>query len=161
LYTTTDDPAYRRFYSERETSRAFWESLFERILAAAQAPERAEYQLAVCLQTGELIGTCGVRIEIPEHKQASFGCAIAQPHWGKGLAYEAAWHLIDYGFSSLPIHRLYAETIRENKRARALAEKLRMRLEGELRQHKFFQGRWWDTIVYAVLKNEWNTQSTW
>jgi RimJ/RimL family protein N-acetyltransferase len=158
FYATSDDPEYQQFYSKRETSRAFWQALFERILSATQAPERTQYQLAVCLHTGELVGTCGVRIEVPEHQQASFGCAIARPSWGKGLAYEAASHLIDYGFSSLPIHRLYAETIRENKRARALAEKLGMRVEGELQHHKFFQGRWWDTIIYAVLKEEWNAR---
>ena len=155
FYATANDPDYRQYYSERETTRAFQRELFDRILAESEASPRTKYQLAICLKTGELIGTCGVRLEVPEHQQASFGCAIARGYWGRGYAFEAARHLLDFGFSSLSIHRIYAETIGENARARALAEHLGMKLEGELRQHKYFRGRWWNTVIYAVLKSEW------
>ncbi len=155
FYATTNDPQYRQFYSERETGRDFWRELFDRILAGAEAAERSSYQLAVCLSKGELIGTCGVRIEDTEHQRASFGCAIARGYWGKGYAFEASQGVIEFGFTSLPIHRIYAETISENTRARALAERLGMRMEGQLRHHKFFRGRWWDTVIYAILKDEW------
>ena len=46
-----------------------------------------------------------------------------------------SWSLdgkINLFFNSLPVHRIYAETISENTRARALAERLGMRLEGQL-----------------------------
>ena len=76
--------------------------------------------------------------------------------WGQGYAYEASRRIMDYGFSSLPIHRVYVETISENARARALAQRLGMRMEGELRHHRFIRGRWWDTVICAVLKDEWN-----
>lgn len=155
FYETSNDPEYRQFYSEREATEAYWRQLFDRILAGTAALERKSFQLAVCLQTGELVGTVGVRIESPEHQQASFGCAISRAQWGQGLAYEASRHIIDFGFSSLPIHRIYAETNSENRRARALLERLGMRLEGELQQHRFFRGRWWDTALYAVLEDEW------
>jgi RimJ/RimL family protein N-acetyltransferase len=155
FYATSNHSEYQKFYSEHETTRAFFQDLFERIQSGAQAPHRTKYQLAVCLQPGDLIGTCGIRIESTDHQQASFGCAIARDYWGKGYAYEASRCIIDFGFSSLPIHRTYAETISANTRARALAERLGMRLEGELRHHKFFRGRWWDTVIYAVLKDEW------
>jgi RimJ/RimL family protein N-acetyltransferase len=29
-----------------------------------------------------------------------------------------------------------------------------MRLEGELRHNRFFRGRWWNTVIYALLKDE-------
>ncbi len=155
FYGTSNDPEYRQFYSEQETTESFWQEIFERILSGTKAPKRTSYQLAVCLNTGELAGTVGVRIESRDNRQASYGCAIARAHWGKGLAYEASHRLLDYGFSALPIHRIYAETNGENKRARLLAEHLGMRLEGELRQNRFFRGRWWDTAIYAILKDEW------
>jgi RimJ/RimL family protein N-acetyltransferase len=156
FYATSNDPEYRKFYSERETTRSFWQDIFHRILDGAEAPDRTKYQLAVCLKTGELIGTCGVRIKVLDHQQASFGCAVAREYWGKGFAYEASRHVMGFGFSSLPIHRIYAETISQNVRARALAERLGLRLEGEFMQHKFFRGRWWDTCIFAILKDEWN-----
>jgi RimJ/RimL family protein N-acetyltransferase len=30
-----------------------------------------------------------------------------------------------------------------------------MRLEGELKQHRFLKGRWWNTVIYAILQDEW------
>ena len=155
LYATTDDPAYCRYYAEEEMTGAFWSDLLARIVASAQATPRTAYQLAICLPDGALVGTCGVRLESAEHQRASFGCAIARAHWGQGYAFEASRHIIDLGFSSLPLHRLYAEIIADNVRAQALARRLGMQLEGRLRHHKFFRGRWWDTLIYAILAGEW------
>ena len=155
LYATTQDPEYRRFYSEAEMTPAFWRDLLERIVVGAGASPRTAYQLAVCLPDGELIGTCGVRLESAVDRQASFGCAIARAHWGRGYALEASRRIIDHGFAALSIHRLYAEVIAENRRARALAERLGLRLEGELRHSRYFRGRWWDTALYAILEEEW------
>lgn len=155
FYATTDDPAYRQYYAEGEMTRAFWRDLLARIIASAEATPRTAYQLAICLPVGELVGTCGVRLESAEHQRASFGCAIARAHWDHGYALEASRRVIDLGFSSLPIHRLYAEIVADNARAQALAQRLGMRLEGRLRHHKFFRGRWWDTVIYAVLADEW------
>jgi [ribosomal protein S5]-alanine N-acetyltransferase len=30
-----------------------------------------------------------------------------------------------------------------------------MRLEGRLREKEWMKGRWWDTLLYAVLRDEW------
>ena len=40
--------------------------------------------------------------------------------------------------------------------ARALAERLGMKLEEEFKQVKFFHSRGWDVVVYAISKNEWH-----
>jgi RimJ/RimL family protein N-acetyltransferase len=37
-------------------------------------------------------------------------------------------------------------------------EKLGMRQEGRLRENEYFKGRWWDTLLYAILDYEWQTQ---
>jgi RimJ/RimL family protein N-acetyltransferase len=30
-----------------------------------------------------------------------------------------------------------------------------MRQEGRLRESKYYKGRWWDTLIYAILEDEW------
>lgn len=160
FYANTTDPEHQRFYSERETTPEFTRHIFDMIRGYADAAERTKYQLAICLPTGELIGTCGVRTESEEHRNGSYGCGIGRPYWGQGYAYEASHTIINFGFIELGLHRIYAETISENVRASALAERLGMKLEGELREAKFFNGRWWDVALYAVLENEWNRQQT-
>ena len=77
-------------------------------------------------------------------------------YWGEGLAYEASRRIVAYGFSTLRMQRIFAETISENGRARALAERLGMRLEGELVRNRFFRARWWNTVIYALLADEWS-----
>jgi [ribosomal protein S5]-alanine N-acetyltransferase len=156
FFATANDPEYQKYYSEQETTREFWQDLFARILSGAKPTARTKYQLAICLPEGELIGTCGVRLEDIDNQQASFGCAISRKYWGKGYAYEAACSILSFGFSSLPVHRIYAETISENSTARALAERLGMRLEAVLKDTKYFRGRWWDSVIYAVLNEEWD-----
>jgi RimJ/RimL family protein N-acetyltransferase len=64
--------------------------------------------------------------------------------------------LIEYGVSNLLIERIFAETLAENANARALAERLGMKLEEEFKQVKFFHSRGWDVVVYAISKNEWH-----
>jgi len=159
FFQTSQDPQYQQFYSEKETGREFWRSIFDKILTSTNAEERLKFQMAICLKSGEIIGTCGFRIEDLENRQASFGCAVARPYWGKGLAFEASHRILSYAFSELPVHRVYAETISENTHARLLAERLGMKLEGVLRQNRFFRGRWWNTAIYAILKNEWENIS--
>ncbi len=58
------------------------------------------------------------------------------------------------GISFLALWRLTVYNA-ENRSAVVLAERLGMRLEGCLRQSQSMKGRWWDTLVYAVLKQEW------
>lgn len=159
FYATTNDPEYQQFYAKEETTRPFWQKIFSRILEGTTAVERTQYQLAICLPDSRLIGTCGVRLEDVTHQQASFGCAIGRPYWGHGYATEAAQELFDFGFSQLPVHRIYAETNAENHRARALAAHLGMRLEGILQHNKYFRDRWWDTAVYAILRGEWEANN--
>lgn len=156
FFATTNDPEYQQFYAEDEMTRPSWQKIFANILEGTTAVPRTSYQLAICLPDETLIGTCGLRLEDVTNKQASFGCAIGRPYWGHGYATEACRSLFNFAFNQLDIHRIYAETKARNHRARALAEQLGMQLEGILRQTQFFRGTWWDTAVYAILKDEWS-----
>jgi [ribosomal protein S5]-alanine N-acetyltransferase len=159
FFATTNEPEFREYYPEHETTRPFLQDVFNHILAASQETNRMKYQLGICLPSGKLIGTCGVRIEDIENRQASFGCAVARDYWGNSFAYEASHAIIDFAFSSLPVRRVFAETNADNQRARRLAERLGMRQEALLKEIKFFRDRWWDTAVYAVLKDEWGRRA--
>ena len=97
-----------------------------------------------------------IRTESAEHRQGSIGCSLAIEHWSKGYAAEAMQAAIALGFETLNLHRIYAETISENKAAIALAQRIGMRIEGELKASQQFKDKWWNQTILGILKSEWH-----
>lgn len=153
------DPRYHRFYpstgSNEEQARAF----VGMFLAQQQAQPRIKFQLAVTLQeNGQLIGNCGVRLKEADALEADIGYELAPEHWGRGYATEAARAMTAFGFNQLGVHRIWSWCIADNVGSAHVLEKLGMRQEGRLRENEFFKDRWWDTLLYAMLVDEWRTQ---
>ena len=79
------------------------------------------------------------------------GWIYSRRFWRQGYAYEAARALIDYGFGSLGLHKVCAETI-DRVKSVPLMKKLGMQEEGVFRRHTKNQaGRWADLYWYAIL----------
>ncbi|MCL6271594.1 GNAT family N-acetyltransferase [Sansalvadorimonas sp. 2012CJ34-2] len=151
------DTKYQRFYDEEDCSTSKARELVQLFIAQALESPRSKYQLAVTLKsTGQFIGTCGLRLE-GEH-QASMGCGLARGFQTTGYALEAASGLIDFGFNHLDIHRIYADTIGKNRAAIRLCQSLGMRQEALFRENRYFKQQWWDTVIMALLKQEWTSR---
>ncbi|HEX5346929.1 MAG TPA: GNAT family protein [Pseudonocardiaceae bacterium] len=120
---------------------------------AKQTP-RTEYYLAVTTHTDErLIGF--VRLGLSGVQAAKLGAAIAAAHWGHGYAHDAARTLIDFGFTTLALHRISGAIGPDNAASIALVTRLGFTEEGRLRDHVFTNGAWRDSILYSVLSHEW------
>lgn len=154
FWELTSDPKYQRFYSEADSSEQKARELVNMFAEQAQQANRTQYQMAIELkETSALIGTAGLRIEADQ--QASVGCGVGRPNQSAGYAEEAMAALLDYGFNTHNLHRVYAETIADNKAAIKLCKKLGMREEARFIENRFFKGRWWSTVVMAMLQSEW------
>lgn len=150
----SQDAKYQRFYDEDDCDPNKYRQLTELFVAQSVESPRQAYQLAVELKsTNEFIGTVCLRLE--QNRQASMGCAFSRASQGSQLAQEAAFKLADFGFKELGVHRIYAETISRNLAAINLCRRLGMRKEAHLKEHRFFKGQWWDTVIMAVLHSEW------
>ena len=132
---------------------------FVRMFIARRDEEpRTKFQLAITLASnGQLIGNCGIRKETPDTQEADIGYELDPHYWGRGYATEAAHAILAFGFRELALHRIWAWCIAENAASAHVLEKLGMRQEGHLRQNEWMQGRWWDTLLYAILEHEWQT----
>nr|WP_315485421.1 GNAT family protein [uncultured Undibacterium sp.] len=145
---------YQRFYSEQDSVPEKYKDLTQLFIRQSKEIPRTAFQLAIELkESGDLIGTVCLRLE-PDN-QASMGCGLARQYQGRNLMQEAAVALADFGFMELNVHRIYAETISANHAAIALCEQLGMRKEALFRENRYFKGRWWDTVVMALLRSEW------
>ena len=119
---------------------------------------RTRYQLAITLRVeGRLIGSCGIRMETVDSRQANIGYELAPDYWGEGYATEAARAILAFGFGELRLHRIWARCVAENAASYRVLEKIGMRREGCLREEEWMKGQWWDTLVYGILDHEWKS----
>ena len=152
------DPLYLRYYEWTEKDRTP-ESVQEFVgwfLDHQKQQPRIKFQLAVTLKSNrQLIGNCGIRLDTAGAFQADIGYELDPKHWNQGYATEAAHAMVDFGFSSFGLHRVWSWCVAENTGSAHVLEKLGMRLEGRLRDNEYYKDRWWDTLMYGILTDEW------
>ena len=105
-----------------------------------------------------LIGWCSISIRYDELQQGELAYALNPRFWGKGYATEAAHRGLDYGFSELKLHRIFATCRPENVGSWRVLEKVGLRREGHLRQHRWIRDAWQDSFLYAILDHEWKAR---
>ena len=150
------DPLYLRYnhWTER-TPEAVQEFVGWFLNQQGQEP-RIKFQLAVLLKSSnELIGNCGVRMDTFNAVEADLGYELDPQHWNHGYATEAAHAMVDFGFDHFGVHRIWAACVADNVGSAHVLEKLGMKLEGRFRENKYFKERWWDSLYYAILADEW------
>ena len=117
------------------------------------------YNFAVVLRAeGTFIGVCFLEMKAKEPQQGNLGYLLGRNYWGQGYATEAARAVLDFGFRKLDLHRIYATCRPANVASSRVMEKLGMRREGHLRQHRHIKGAWQDSYLYAILDHEWQAQ---
>ncbi len=150
------EPEYLRYYHWTERTPEDVQAFVGMFLAHQQQQPRTKFQLAVVRQaTGELIGSCGVRMASAGAREADIGYELAPTAWGQGYATEAARAVVHFGFAELKLHRIWSWCIAENAASARVLEKVGMRLEGRLRENEYFKGRYWDTLMFGLLDFEW------
>jgi ribosomal-protein-alanine N-acetyltransferase len=108
---------------------------------------------------GKVIGLVGLIRR--DHGQGEMGWAFGVEFRGQGYATEAARALMDYGFRSLGLNRVHADTGTDNHASQRLMERLGMRREALLRDSVYQEAKWQDRAVFAILADDWrdNTAS--
>jgi len=150
------DPLYLRYYEWTERTPEAAQDFVGWFLEHQKQTPRIKYQLAVTLKSNhQLIGNCGIRLDKANAFQADIGYELDPKHWNHGYATEAAHAIVDFGFSSLSLHRVWSWCVADNLGSAHVLEKLGMRCEGHLRENEYYRGRWWDTLMYAILAEEW------
>lgn len=102
-----------------------------------------------------LLGNASVWLRSVEHRQVEIGYVFHPDAGGQGYATEAARALVDFAFTELRAHRVFARTDARNKPSAALLTRLGMRQEAHFREAEIFKGAWGDELVFAVLSHQW------
>ena len=130
----------------------------ERTLADSKNLPKAEGDYLVLVwelrETGKVIGQSNISIQSLEHHRGEVGWVTHQDFQGQGFAYEASYAMLEFGFEVMDLHRIVAEMDSRVPASAAVAQKLGMRKEAELKEAEFFKGEWCDMWIYAILKSE-------
>ena len=112
----------------------------------------------VARETDQLLGGTGLHQIDFRNRHVQFGIFLGDKSaWGKGYGTQATRLIVRHAFDTLNMHRVGLRVYEDNHRAQHVYEKVGFRIEGRLRQDTFRDGRYWDTIVMAVLRAEWKT----
>jgi RimJ/RimL family protein N-acetyltransferase len=150
------DPLYLRYYEWTDRTPEAVQEFVQMFLDQQQEQPRRKFQLAVTLKAGhQLIGTCGIRLKTADAREGDIGYELSPAYWGQGYATEAARAIVQFGFAELRLHRIWSWCIADNVGSWRVMEKIGMRREGRLRENEYFEERWWDTLLYAILDYEW------
>lgn len=87
----------------------------------------------------------------------ALGISLAAEHQGKGYGTEAVRWVLDWAFHFGNLHRVELGVLEYNLGARRVYERVGFVLEGRRREVTFSGGRYWDLLLYSVLKREWLT----
>jgi RimJ/RimL family protein N-acetyltransferase len=150
------DPLYLRYNRWTERTPEKVQEFVGWFLGHQRQRPRIKFQLAVTLKSnGLLIGNCGIRMEAADAIEADTGYELDPKYWNNGYATEATHAIVDFGFRHFGVHRVWAACVSDNVASAHVLEKLGMKLEGRFRENKYFKDRWWDSLYYATLADEW------
>ncbi|GAA2517350.1 GNAT family N-acetyltransferase [Pilimelia columellifera] len=140
--------------------RAVAAQIRRKLTATQLAADGDTLELAVTLPDGAYVGEVLLFYRSAEHRGFELGYIVHPDHTGNGYGTEAARAVLRLAFESFDAHRVYARLDARNDPSARLLERLGMRREAHLVSDEFVKGEWTDTLVYAMLENEWAAGAT-
>src|SRR3972149_6369829 len=143
-------------YGTYHTTRQEAEKLLDMILDATKWEQQGIPNFAVVLD-GKVIGEVHLnrREEDKENGRAEIVYSLSSHHWNKGLTTEAARAVMDWNFRPQDLNRIFAWCDPKNVGSWRVMEKLGMKREGLLRDHRLWNGEFRDQLYYGILRGEW------
>ena len=104
----------------------------------------------------KIIGNCGFIKLDWRSRAAELGIQIGEKAaWNQGYGTRAVQLLVEHGFQTLNLHRIWLRVFDFNGRAIQVYRKIGFTEEGRLRQAYYHQGRYHDLLVMGLLRQEW------
>ncbi len=109
--------------------------------------------------TNQTIGGCGFHNWYAQHSRSEMGYHISSDdHKRKGFMTEAVKAVIDYGFNNMGLNRIEAIISPNNIASLKTIEKFNFKKEGYLKEHYFSNGVLEDSLIFGLLKSEYQQQ---
>ncbi len=114
-----------------------------------------DFAWAILDEEGTHIGFTGIHGINWRLRLGTTGTVIGEKSaWGKGYGSDVMRIRTKFAFETLNLHRLQSEARIDNIASQRALEKAGYRREGTARKKLFYGGRWYDTILYAILDED-------
>jgi ribosomal-protein-serine acetyltransferase len=105
-----------------------------------------------------LIGSIGFVYFDEKARKTEIGYWIDLKEQGKGIISRACRELINWVFEDLNFNRVEIRCSAQNKRSAAIPERFGFKLEGNLRESEFRNGKLHDFLIFGLLRSEWQAK---
>ena len=103
---------------------------------------------------GEAAGAIGIFPQSDIHeKNAEMGYWLAEPFWGNGITTRAIVQIVEYGFKTFDITRIFARPFSINPASQRVLEKAGFICEARLKNAVYKNGMYMDELIYVKRKN--------
>ena len=127
-----------------------------------QSAQRAQAEKPMAIEMCEgndwkLIGNCRFFHLEWTNRAAELGITIGDKSvWNQGYGTETMQLLLQHGFETLNLNRIYLRVYSTNPRAIHVYEKAGFVLEGTFREDAYKHGKYIDVHIMSVLRSDWN-----
>jgi RimJ/RimL family protein N-acetyltransferase len=105
---------------------------------------------------GKAVGGIGIHPQSDIYiKNAELGYWLGEPFWGQRIISNAIRQIIDFGFTTYDIDRIFARPFGTNIASQKILEKNNFVLEGRFEKVFFKNGEYFDELVYALRRKNW------
>lgn len=120
----------------------------------AQASDNDGFQAAILLE-GEIVGVAGYPAVDWANRSTRIGYWLDAARQGRGTMTAVVQLLVEHALTTWRLNRVAIVAATENRRSRAIPERLGFREEGTLRQYQRVGGRYLDCVSYSMLAADW------
>jgi diamine N-acetyltransferase len=114
--------------------------------------EAKQYRFVICTSDDFPIGIIDLFDFNPQHHRVGVGILIIPSYQGKGYASEALELIIEYAFTYLNVHQIFANITAENAKSIALFEKFQFKMAGIKKDWIYSNSTYKDEILYQLIK---------
>jgi len=98
----------------------------------------------------DAVGSIGIFPQSDLHeKSAEMGYWLAEEFWGQGIMPKAIQEIVEYGFRTFDIVRIFARPFSTNLKSQRVLEKVGFKLEARLEKALFKNGEFMDELIYT------------
>lgn len=116
--------------------------------------EAKQYRFVICNTQNTPVGMIDLFDFNPQHKRVGVGILILPEYQGEGFGSEALEMIIDYAFTYLNVHQIFANITANNKRSITLFEKFNFKKIGIKKDWIFADTNYKDEILYQLIKTQ-------